>query len=398
MVSTASGSHAAQSFLDDTLLPHFSKNLPHFEIKKNLFVHTTRSPATITFLTLRTFLPIAKKGVKTTILLLSGDGGISDLVNAFASTLQRDIDDFRPPSIFFKPIVVLLPLGTANALAHSAGIVARGDGGMKALMEGRGRPLPMFEVKFEKGSRVVTDEGRGRAEFFRAGEEGMVQRLKEIDEGGGENSDIAELGCYDTDGYVRIYGCVVFSWGLHASLVALSDTAEMRKHGIDRFKTAAGELLQGAHAYTGTVKYKAGGSNQWQTLQHKGLQTDLSSKHKYILATQVSNLEEKFCISPHSNPMDGSLRLLAIGNQPSEKVMEVLMSAYEQGKHINKCEDVIVYESIDSLRIEFDEPDEKWRQICVDGKIVAIEQGGWVEVRKMPAGGVDGRRVVELVT
>lgn len=397
IVSTTSGSQSAQSFLDNTLLPYFSQNLKHFEFKKNLFVHTTRSPATIAFLTIRTFLPIARKGVKTTILLLSGDGGISDLVNALASTLQREIDDTRPPSIFFKPIVVLFPLGTANALAHSAGIVGRGEDGMKALMEGRARALPMFEVKFRRGSRIVADEGRKRVELLWAGEQGMAQKLKDIDGGSGDNSGVGELGYYDPEGDVRIYGCVVFSWGLHASLVALSDTAEMRKHGVERFKMAAGQLLEEGHEYSGTVKFKAGGSNQWRTLNYKEEGQDASTKHKYILATQVSNLEEKFCISPESKPMDGSLRLLAIGDESSEKVTKVLMLAYEQGKHVEECQDILKYQSIESLRIEFNEPEEKWRQICVDGKIIAIEEGGWVEVRKMPAGGVDGRRVVELV-
>jgi len=111
----------------------------------------------------------------------------------------------------------------------------------------------------------------------------------------------------------------------------------------------------------------------------------------------VSNLEETFCISPASKPMDGSLRLVAIGDESSETVMRIMGAAYEQGKHIESEKEVVTYHEIDSLRIDFDEPDEEWRQVCIDGKIVAVEEGGWVEVRKMPATGADGRRVVELV-
>lgn len=225
----------------------------------------------------------------------------------------------------------------------------------------------------------MTDEGRKREEFAEPGFDGQ---------------DGGELGYYDPEGNVRCYGCVVFSWGLHASLVAMSDTAEMRKHGVDRFRMAAGDLLKDGHVYSGTVKYKAERYGQWQTLKHK---SDEEKKHKYIVATMVSNLEEKFCISPASKPMDGSLRLVAIGNESSETIMKVLNAAYDNGAHIESGKDVVTYQEINSLRIEFDEPDEKWRQVCIDGKIVAVEQGGWVEVRKMPAAGVDGRRVVELV-
>ncbi|KAK5082239.1 hypothetical protein LTR05_007383 [Lithohypha guttulata] len=384
IISTGSGDQTAQTFYDTTLQPYLAVQCPHLELKKNHFIHTTISRTSITELTTKLFLFNAKKGVKNTILLLSGDGGIVDLVNTLTTTLQREIDDVRPPSIFFKPIIVLFPCGTANALAHSAGIVRKGP--LDVLMTGRARPLPQFEVKFSRAARLVADEGRQRLEFDQPGPQN-------------ERSS-GEIGYYDPEGDVRIYGCVVFSWGLHASLVALSDTAEMRQHGVERFKMAAGELLQEGHIYSGTVKYKSNGG-PWQNLEHKsnsGQDGANTNKHRYILATQVRNLEEKFCISPQSQPMDGTLRLLAIGDQSSDTIMKILTLAYENGKHVEEFKDSITYQEIDSLRIEFDEPEESFRQVCVDGKIVAIEQGGWVEVRKMSAGGINGRRVVELVS
>lgn len=302
-----------------------------------------------------------------------------DIISTLTTTLQREIDDTRPPSIFFKPTIVLFPEGTANALAHSAGIVEQGP--LEVLMKGRGRGVPQFEVSFSRGARLVSDEGRERTEF--------------VEPGSGE---AGELGYFDPEGNVRVYGCVVFSWGLHASLVGLSDTAEMRKHGVQRFQMAAKTLLEDGHIYQGVVKVRRERYGEWAPLVHKGDDVASGSKlHKYILATMVSNLEEKFCISPASKPLDGRLRLVAIGDQSSEKVMEVLTQAYQEGKHIEEQKDVITYEEIDSLRIEFDEEEEQWRHVCVDGKIIAIEKGGWVEVRNMPAAGVDGRRVVELV-
>ncbi|KAK5957302.1 hypothetical protein OHC33_001674 [Knufia fluminis] len=386
IISTHSGNHEAQSYYSDTLHGYLTDHVPHLELRKNYFVHTTTSLTSITELTSKLFLFNAKKGVKNTIILLSGDGGMVDIVNAMTTTLQREVDDNRPPSIFFKPIIVLFPLGTANALCHSAGIIARDP--LKVMMTGRAKPLPQFEVRFSRAARLVADEGRKRLEF---NEPGFPEEGKEAS---------GELGYYDPEGHVRVYGCVVFSWGLHASLVAFSDTEEMRKHGVERFRMAAGQLLEEGHVYSGTVKYKTERGGEWLVLQHKsgsGSDADGDKKHKYILATLVSNLEEKFCISPHSKPLDGTLRLVAIGNQPSDTAVKILTLAYEQGKHVEEMREFVTYHEIDSLRIDFNENDEKWRQICIDGKIVAIEEGGWVEVRKMPTTGVDGRRVVELV-
>lgn len=378
VISTLSGSKSAQTFYDTTLQPYLALQCPHLELKKNYFVHTTTSRHSVTHLTTSLFMFNAKKGVKNTILLLSGDGGIVDIVNTLMCSLQREADDYRPPSIFFKPAVVLFPCGTANALAHSAGVVKKGP--LEVLMTGRARALPMFEVRFSRGARLVADEGRQRLEFAQPG--------TEID-------STRELGYYDPEGDVRVYGCVVFSWALHAGLVALSDTAEMRTHGLDRFKMAAGQLLKEGHAYSGTVKLKTPGHDEWTDLEYdRGPQ----HKHSYIVGTQVSNLEEKFCISPQSKPMDGSLRLVAMGQLSSEKVMQILGAAYENGKHVEDFKDDVTYKEIDSLRLEFAEVEEQHRQICIDGKIVAIEEKGWVQLRRLPAGGVDGRRVVELVS
>lgn len=107
VISTLSGSKSAQTFYDTTLQPYLALQCPHLELKKNYFVHTTTSRHSITHLTTSLFMFNAKKGVKNTILLLSGDGGVVDIVNTLMCCLQREADDYRPPSIFFKPVVVL---------------------------------------------------------------------------------------------------------------------------------------------------------------------------------------------------------------------------------------------------------------------------------------------------
>jgi hypothetical protein len=75
--------------------------------------------------------------------------------------------------------------------------------------------------------------------------------------------------------------------------------------------------------------------------------------------------------------------------------MRLLGLAYQSGQHV--ADPKVTYEEIDGLRVEFDEEDEQWRLVCVDGKIVAIARGGWVEVTRIPGSGIDGRRVIELV-
>lgn len=170
---------------------------------------------------------------------------------------------------------------------------------------------------------------------------------------------------------------------MHASLVADSDSAEYRKFGIERFKMAAKEALypsDGAlpHAYSGRVK----------VLTREGEWRDVGDdKHLYTLATLVSNLEKPFTISPASKPLDGSLHLVHFGPTSGDEAMRIMGLAYQGGKHVE--DEMVTYEAIEGLRIDMKETDERWRRVCVDGKIVLVEEGGWVEIRKGKAGVVE---------
>jgi hypothetical protein len=46
------------------------------------------------------------------------------------------------------------------------------------------------------------------------------------------------------------------------------------------------------------------------------------------------------------------------------------------------------YEDIEGLKVELLEDEGRWRRVCVDGKIVRVEQGGWFDVRKHVGKGV----------
>lgn len=105
-------------------------------------------------------------------------------------------------------------------------------------------------------------------------------------------------------------------------------------------------------------------------------------EHMYVLATLVSKLEREFTISPDSSPLDGCLRIVHFGPVPPDEAMRLMGQAYQGGLHVN--DEVVTYTEIEGFRIDFRENDERWRRVCIDGKIVAVEQGGWMEVHREP--------------
>ncbi len=340
ILSTGSGHRKATSFYQEVVQPILNALDPSNQDNWNL--HTTQSETSILELIDQELFPKANKGTKLRIILASGDGGVVDLVNGLSS---------KPSSSeYCAPQIILLPLGTANALYHSinSGKQEKNTWGLHALSSTDAKPLSTFKASFSPGARLLVDEARS--------EEALLT---------------------DANGHGILYGAVVCSWGMHASLVADSDTAEYRKYGIQRFKMAAKEALQPSdgsapHVYRARVSVLNG--ETWTDIQEKEL--------LYLLATMVSHLEAPLCISPATGPLDGSLRLVRFGPKTGEEVMRIMGLAYQGGKHVD--EEDVGYEAIDGLRIAFSgmEKDGKWRRICVDGKIVRVEKDGWVEVRK----------------
>ncbi|KAF1935239.1 hypothetical protein EJ02DRAFT_448742 [Clathrospora elynae] len=283
------------------------------------------------------------------IILLSGDGGIVDLVNGLSSKPTRDV--------YVAPQVVLLPLGTANALYHSINVGKPNTWGLSALSSPTSTPLPIFTATFSPGARLLVDEARKEEQLSK-----------------------------DAQGNGVLHGAVVCSWAMHASLVADSDTTAFRKYGVERFKMAAKEALYPSdnsppHAYKGCISVLK--DDEWRLIEE--------DVHTYVLATLVSHLEQPFCISPASKPLDGSMHLVHFGPRGGDEVMRIMGLAYQGGLHVEEGD--IRYEDIDGLRIEFrgKEEEGRWRRICVDGKIVRVETDGWVEVRK------ERRRVVDII-
>lgn len=351
VISTLSGTGRANNFFTNIMKPLITAiHISAYQI------HETQSEETIAELTRSIFLPRASKGIKQTIILLSGDGGPVDMVNVLLSEPSHNHAAL--------PFLGLVPLGTGNALAHSSGITTDATLGLATLLRGSPRVLPSFRVTISPSASYIIDEGRGRRPI-EASSNSLGTRLE-------------------------LYGVVVCSWGLHASLVADSDTTEYRKYGVERFKMAAGELLNPSdgsesHHYRGRISLMQGEATE-EEVQGVPLER---IEHMYVLATMVSNLEEQFTISPSSRPLDGQLRLVHFGVMPPDEIMRILELAYQGGQHVH--EESVGYEEVEGVKIDFEEEDERRRRICVDGKIIAVGKGGWVEVRK------ESREVLKLI-
>lgn len=281
-----------------------------------------------------------KPGTETQlIVMLSGDTVITELLNTLP-----------PPPATTQRLFSLIPTGTGNALAST--LYRRGAfSPMSTLVLGTPHVHPTFHVRFSTGE--------------------------------------------------SLRGAVVVSWGFHASLVADSDGKDYReKYGNERFAVAAHEnLTPSPHIYKGGV------------LKLDGTETELGgSEHFYTLLSLVSNLEKKLTISPQTaapRPLDtdngedsekedessaAPMHLLQIrpGLSP-DRIMAIMGAAYNGGKHVD--DEDVVYTAVSGVRIEFEEEDYmrsegdpemwgpgRWRRVCVDGKIIEGEKGGWVEV------------------
>ncbi|KAI9683883.1 MAG: hypothetical protein M1829_004218 [Trizodia sp. TS-e1964] len=314
-------------------------------------IHHTDSTSFISTFASNALLPRAIEGRKQTVILLSGDGGISDLLNALRSAAKPTAF-----SHYMKPVVALLPAGTANALFHSLHPQAAHKFALRSIFTDIPQPLKYFSAAFSPGALYVTDEGRGSEPLSSSP---------------------------STPGHV--FGAVVFSWGFHASLVADSDTAALRKYGKERFQRAALALLhppdgKPPHAYRGRVSYlkNEDGPDEWVNMPE--------GEHAYVLVTLVSNLEESFTISPRSTPTSQNMFLLHFGPMSAAAVQDLMALAYQGGQHV--YQPGVTYVPTRGVRIEFDEEVEgdegaRWRRVCVDGRIVSVPSGGWAEVRSM---------------
>lgn len=305
-----------------------------------------------------------------TVILLSGDGAVVDLLNGASDTPHTTDHHILPPTI------VLVPLGTGNALFHSLHKPHYDSSSspsptplalaLRALLRGRAAPLPTFRAAFSPGARLV--EGSEAA----------------------TGPPVAALT-----------GAIVASYGLHSQLVWESDTPAWRRHGAARFGMVAEALLRESHAYRAVVETMSSISSSPNDVD---VDDGGEAGFNYILATLVSSLERTFTISPASRPLDGTLRVVRFGGRDGPGTMEVMLAAYDGGRHVGLPG--VRYEAVNAdggdggegedggwVRVTTREADARWRKVCVDGTIVELPEGGSMTVRRAAGPGL---RVVVL--
>ena len=375
-----------------------------------------------------------------TIILLSGDGGIIDLLNGLDHPDQHGVSSpqssspLPPPT----PILAILPLGTGNALFHSLHkplYIPEGPSplvlGLRTLIKrGVSAPLPTFRAEFSPGAKLISSQ----PEVLPDDEEPKDNLLFEITDAKTDTTDTIGKQEEEKEKNAKpkprpeishLLGAIVFSYGFHASLVYESDTPAYRVHGDKRFGMAAGELLKISHLYDASLSIRrrctssssssssssaaaaaaaaAATASGTATTESNWKLLSRDSHSTYILTTLVSNLEKTFCISPHSKPLDGQLRLVHFGfgedTSPSSSsseergktTMDIMMAAYRDGEHVKDSEQkfkgVVGYEEVEEIKVTINETDERWRKVCVDGTIVEVERDGWVSVRREEGGG-----------
>ncbi|ORY62919.1 ATP-NAD kinase-like domain-containing protein [Pseudomassariella vexata] len=376
VVSTQSGTGLALDFYNAVLNPLLqSLGLSSAEKNRDLLglpANTTDGNSydlTITqdAQSIRKFAKELNQGVRGqepghTVILLSGDGGVVEMLNG------KERGDGGNESRELPPLIAILPLGTGNALFHSlhkpihashgSSQVSALVLGLRTLLRGHGAPLPSFSASFSPGSGSVSYSNSDATDPAPS-PEGVEEHFDSIS---------------------HLYGAIVASYGFHSQLVWESDTPEYRKHGDKRFGMVAAELLKESHAYNTTVQLTYTDGSTPQQLDR--------DQHAYVLATMVSNLEKAFTISPASKPLDGKLRLVHFGAVSGQKTMDIMMQAYAGGKHVGMQwttddgkEEQVGYDEIQEVKVTTLEEDARWRKVCIDGAIVELPRGGSMVVK-----------------
>lgn len=384
------GSGQALAFFDNILVPTFEAlDIP----RPRYSLVVTKSPKTIDNLTRQVIRPRAQMGFPQTIILLSGDGGVQDIVNALLSTaapgkntdgresfgpVHENVPSSPSPTMaaeYTPPTLGILALGTANAMAHSYRLLTPSSSvslGLQTILLGSPCPLPLFHAAFSPGAEVVlfgSDEAVPLSRRTNAGAEDQI-----------------DDSCSSTDGIM--HGAVVLSYGYHAAIVADSDTPQYRSHGVDRFKMAANDLFYPAdgapppvfRAKISVLKSTAGasgvdvspvpggtGAGQNSESDACGRWVELPGReHALALTTLVSNLEFDYVISPKSSPPspkptastpsarragdDNDMYFVHVRALPGSEIERLTYLAYQGGKHVDDPE--VGYEAIEGIRIE----------------------------------------------
>lgn len=244
----------------------------------------------------------------SSVIFLSGDTSINEFINGLLKTQG------------VKPVWILpFPCGTGNSLALSIDINTCADAITKFLT-GKSAPLNLYEAQLPTGSYLSK---------------------------GKEKQEIRNL-----------YFLVVLSWGLHAALVADSDSPEMRKLGVERFKHAAKTNIDRAITYQGTTEIM-------------GRQID--GPYTYWLLCATKKFEPLFTILPLGDVAENSLYMVLVPYMYHNQLMEIMQEVYDGGSHVN--DERVTYSKVSgSLPLKLLAKSLHNSRLCADGAIILLPE------------------------
>lgn len=253
---------------------------------------------------------------RLTVVVIGGDTSVNEIINNVGSGGDRAMD------------LVVIPAGTGNSLALSIG-----SGEMR--------------VALQKLFTHTTDDLRPLNVYY-----ADLPRLSYILQHDGKRLPAPKPFLFT----------VVASWAFHASLVADSDSDEMRKFGIERFQVAAKNNLSRRQLYAGSVQ--VGGVAR-------------EGPFAYFVVTPARKFEPTFEILPKGDILDDSLWLLTFATEDDalgSYIMDIMMQVYDGGKHIYN--DKVHYDEVskkDEIVLDAKELESiQERRFCIDGAIVVV--------------------------
>ncbi|KAA1478814.1 hypothetical protein DENSPDRAFT_845932 [Dentipellis sp. KUC8613] len=322
--------------------------------------------------------------VHVSIILISGDGTLHEIVNALHRRRSNNPSFVLPQTRF-----VLVAAGTANALYASL-----------CLVDGASDPLASLHTFLS--STVETSSSLVPLTLARTTFHSPI----------GVSALVPE----------PIIAAVVTSTSLHASILQDSEALRSTVPGLDRFKTAAAQNAM--RWYSSRVRLLPSSDADMKRPQIYDASTDsfvpytseeeedgtieLDGPFVYFLSTvNVDRLEPQFQIAPLARshkPTGGTIDLIAvrpmrdpsIGTNIDEakssfgvKIWKVLGAAYEGGRHVamkyeadgamdpsNAGVNVVEYLRVGGWEWIPDSADPKAHLVCADGTVVNIPQGG----------------------
>jgi len=142
VILSQAGSPRAKEFLKAIVQP----TLDAIELPRDSYtLHEITPERPLGELITHTIRPLAQSGIAQTILLVAGDQGIDELVNALA--IQTD----GYPT-YVAPVIGVLALGQNNTFAYSLERNTSSSSlGLNAFLKGKPEPLPLIQVSLSDG-------------------------------------------------------------------------------------------------------------------------------------------------------------------------------------------------------------------------------------------------------